>query len=377
MEMQFTAEQDDLRRSLRRFLEQRSPSTEVRRLMDTTEGYDPEVWKRLTAELGLTGLVVPEEFGGVGAGQVELSVVFEEMGRALLCAPYLATSLATEALLRSGDAEAQADLLPGIAEGTTIATVALCGESGSWSLDDLPVSATSTGDAWSLEGTATYVLDGTVASLLLVVASTPDGPSLFAVTDPEGLSRQGLQTLDMTRKLATVDFGGASARPVGAAGSVSAWWPRFLQTARVCLAAEQVGGAQWCLDTSLEYAKLRYQFNRPVGSFQAVKHRLADMLLDVENARSAAYYATFTLADGDDEATAEAVRVVPLTSAVCAEAYRRVTADCIQVHGGIAFTWEHDAHLYYRRAGSSAMQFGDAATQWQVLGDDLFAKADA
>jgi alkylation response protein AidB-like acyl-CoA dehydrogenase len=375
MEMQFTAEQDDLRRSLRRFLEQRSPSTEVRRLMDTAEGYDPEVWQRLTAELGLTGLAIPEEHGGAGCGQVELSVVFEEMGRAVLCAPYLATTLATEALLRSGDAGAQADLLPGIAEGTTIATVAVCGESGSWSLDDLPVSAAAAGDTWTLDGSATYVLDGSTASLLLVVATTPDGPSLFAVTDVEGLSRKGLQTLDMTRKLATVDLSGAAARLVGAAGSVATWWPQFLQTARVCLAAEQVGGAQWCLDTSVEYAKLRYQFNRPVGSFQAVKHRLADMLLDVENARSAAYYATFTLADGGEEAVAEAVRVVPLASAVCAESYRRVTADCIQVHGGIAFTWEHDAHLYYRRAGSSAMQFGDAANQWQVLGDDLLSEA--
>ncbi|HEY5334547.1 MAG TPA: acyl-CoA dehydrogenase family protein [Mycobacteriales bacterium] len=375
MEMQFTAEQDDLRRSVRRFLEQRSPSTEVRKLMDTADGYDPAVWQRLTAELGLTGLVIPEEHGGAGCGQVELTVVFEEMGRALLCAPYLATTLATEALLRSGDAGAQADLLPGIAEGTTIATVAVCGESGSWELDDLPVSATGAGDSWTLAGTSTYVLDGTTAALLLVVASTPDGPSLFAVTDVEGLSRKGLQTLDMTRKLATVDVSGVTARLVGAAGSVASWWPAFLQTARVCLAAEQVGGAQWCLDTSVEYAKLRYQFNRPVGSFQAVKHRLADMLLDVENSRSAAYYATFTLADGGEEAVAEAVRVVPLTSAVCAEAYRRVTADCIQVHGGIAFTWEHDAHLYYRRAGASAMQFGDAANQWQVLGDDLLSEA--
>ncbi|HEX7354358.1 MAG TPA: acyl-CoA dehydrogenase family protein [Mycobacteriales bacterium] len=377
MEMQFTAEQDDLRRSLRRFLEQQSPATEVRRLMDTAEGYDPEVWKRLSGELGLTGLAVPEEHGGAGCGQIELSVVFEEMGRALLCAPYLATVLATEALLRAGDATAQAEFLPGIAEGSTIATVALCGDSGSWSLSDLPVSASGSGDSWTLDGSATLVLDGTVASLLLVVAGTPDGPSLFAVSDTSGLSRKGLQTLDMTRKLASVDFSGASARLVGKPGSVATWWPRFLQTARVCLAAEQVGGAQWCLDTSVEYAKLRYQFNRPVGSFQAVKHRLADMLLDVENARSAAYYATFTLADGGEEAMAEAVRVVPLTSAVCAEAYRRVTADCIQVHGGIAFTWEHDAHLYYRRAGSSALQFGDAANQWQVLADDLLAAPTA
>ena len=373
MEMQFTAEQDDLRRSLRRFLEQRSPATEVRRLMATDEGYDPEVWKRLSAELGLTGLAVPEEFGGAGCGQVELTVVFEEMGRVVLCAPFLATTLATVALVKSGDERAQADYLHDVANGTVIGTLAACGESGSWSLDDLPVSAARSGDGWTLEGTASYVLDGTVASLLLVVAGTPDGPSLFAVTAPEGLSRQGVQTLDMTRKLATVELTGAAARLVGAAGAVSSWWPSFLDTARVCLAAEQVGGAQWCLDTSVEYAKLRYQFNRPVGSFQAVKHRLADMLLDVENARSAAYYAAFTLADGSEEAAAEAVQVVPLATAVCAEAFRRVTADCIQVHGGIGFTWEHDAHLYYRRAGSSALQFGDAAGQWQVLADDLFA----
>jgi alkylation response protein AidB-like acyl-CoA dehydrogenase len=356
MEIQFSAEQDDLRRSLRRFLEQRSPSSEVRRLMATDEGFDPAVWKQLAAEMGLVGLAIPEAAGGSGYGIVELAVVFEELGRSLLCAPYLSTTLASQALVLSGFG---ADLLPSIAEGATRATLALCGESGSWALDDLPVTASSDG---VLDGVATYVLDGTTADLVLVVAAGPDGPGLYAVTGP--FETSALETLDLTRKLATLTFAATASRYLGPASS---WWPSLLDVARVCLACEQVGAAQWCLDTSVEYAKLRYQFNRPIGSFQAVKHRLADMLLDVENARSAAYYATFTLAEASDEAAT----VVPLTSAVCAENLRRVAADCIQVHGGIGFTWEHDAHLYYRRAGSSALQFGDAAEQWTVLANAI------
>ena len=173
----------------------------------------------------------------------------------------------------------------------------------------------------------------------------------------------------MTRKLATVQFEGTPGRLIGAAGAVGSWLPAVLDVARTCLAAEQVGGAQWCLDASVEYAKLRFQFNRPIGSFQQVKARLADMLLAVENARSAAYYAAWALASD----SAEVARVVPLATAVCAEAYRSVAADCIQVHGGIGFTWEHDAHLYYRRAGSSALQFGEAGAQWQVLAEQILA----
>lgn len=361
MLLQFTSEQDDLRRSLRRFLADRSPSAEVRRLMETDEGVDPAVWAQLAGQLGVVALGIPEAYGGAGGGQVERTVVFEEAGRGLLCGPLLSSLLATEALLRSGDGAACGELLPGIADGTTVATLAPCGLVGAWSLDHLPVS-------WAdgtLSGTASLVLDGLTADVVLVVAAGPDGPSLYAVT--EGLQRKGLQTLDLTRKLASVSFDGAPARLVGAAGGVGQWLPGVLAVGRTCLVAEQVGGAQWCLDASVEYAKLRYQFNRPVGSFQQVKARLADMLLAVENARSAAYYAAWTV-DTD-----EAARTVPLASAVCAEAYRSVAADCIQVHGGIGFTWEHDAHLYYRRAGASALQFGEAGAQWSALADQLLA----
>lgn len=359
MEMQFTAEQEDLRRLLRQFFAQHSPSSEVRRLMETEEGFDPEVWKQLSDQIGLVGLAIPENVGGAGYGVVELAVVFEEMGRALACVPYLSTILAAQALVLSGTGD---DLLPSIADGSRTATLALCSAAGSWSLESTPVRATAEG---ALNGTAHFVLDGLTADVVLVVANGPDGPALYAVT--EGFDRTSLPTLDMTRKLATLTF---SSTPARLLGTVSDWWPHFLDIARVLVACEQVGGAQWCLDTSVAYATLRYQFNRPIGSFQAIKHKLADMLLDVENARSAAYYAIFALSDPLSDETAT---VVPLATAVCAENFRQVAADCIQVHGGIGFTWEHDAHLYYRRSGSSAMQFGDANEQWKVLADRILA----
>jgi alkylation response protein AidB-like acyl-CoA dehydrogenase len=361
--MKFSEEQDALRTALRGFLEHHSSSAAVRAAIASEPGYDPAVWARLSGELGLTGLGIPEEYGGVGGGQVEHAAVFEEMGRALLCAPYLAGVLAAQSIQLSEDVAACKTLLPGIADGSTIASLAVCGESGSWDLDPLPLQAVAGPDGWVVSGTVSYVLDGMSANSLIAIAQTTDGPSLFVVDPVAATVRRGLSTLDLTRPLATLTFSDASAQLIGVAGGVAAWFPQLLDIGRICVAAEQVGGAQWCLDTSTSYAKLRYQFNRPIGSFQAIKHRLAEMLIEVENARSAAYFAAWALADHSPEAA----RAVPLTTVVCSEAYRQVAADCIQVHGGIGFTWEHDAHLYYRRAGASAMQFGDASKQWEVL----------
>jgi alkylation response protein AidB-like acyl-CoA dehydrogenase len=352
----FTDEHKELAATLRRFLQDKSPSSEVRRVMRTEEGYDPLTWSALAGQLGLPGLVIPEKYGGSGAGPVELAIACEEMGRALLCAPFFATAvLAAQALLAAGDQAAQEEFLPAIADGATIATLAVFEDDGAWSAEGAATRARRTGDGYVLDGRKSIVLDGHTADLLLVVARADGGPSLFAVPGgADGLARRPLQTLDMTRKQAALSLDGVPARLIGAEGSAADVLARTLRLAAVALAAEQVGGAQRCLDMSVEYAKIRMQFGRPVGSFQAIKHMCADMLLEVESARSAAYYAAWAAQDGSDQLPL----LASLAKACCSEAYFRVAADNIQVHGGIGFTWEHDAHLYYRRAKSAELMLG-------------------
>jgi alkylation response protein AidB-like acyl-CoA dehydrogenase len=371
MPMTFTAEQDELRKSVRRFLEQKSPSAEVRRLMETDEGYDPAVWQQMAEQLGLQGMAVPEEYGGSGFGFVELVVVLEEMGRALLCAPYFSSVvLAVTALLESGDDAAQKDLLPGIADGSTIATLAWVETPTRWDAQTVTTRATRTADGYTLDGTKTLVVDGHVASLLLVVAQADGGPSLFAVdAGAPGLTRRRLESLDMTRKLALVELSGTPARLVAAEADAAGIVERTMRLAAVALAAEQVGAAQKCLEMSVDYAKLRVQFGRPIGSFQAIKHKCADMLLEVESARSAAYYAAWAAAD----ASPELAVVAPLAKAYCSEAFATTAAETIQIHGGIGFTWEHDAHLYYRRAKSSEQFLGSPAEHRDELARRLLA----
>jgi alkylation response protein AidB-like acyl-CoA dehydrogenase len=369
--MQFDDEQEELRRTLRRFLADRSPSTEVRRLMETEEGFDPAVWSQMAGQLGLQGLAIPEEYGGSGCGQIETSLVLEEMGRVLLPSPYFATVvLAAGLLLLTDDEAARAEYLPGLADGSTIATVAVAGDDGQWRATGSGTRAEPSGDDWLLTGRTSFVLDGHTAGLLLVVAEAPGGPSVFAVdAAAAGVSRRLLQTLDMTRKLAEVTLDGTPGRLVGAQGDAVALVPRLLRSAVVSLAAEQVGGAQRCLETTVDYAKLRFQFGRAIGSFQAVKHRCADMLLGVESARSAAYYATWALASDAEDADMAA----SLAAAYCSEAFFTAAADAIQLHGGIAFTWEHDAHLYYRRAKSSELLFGTPTEHWDAVAERLLA----
>ena len=371
MSMTFTAEQDELRTSLRRFFEQKAQPTDVRRLMETDGGYDPAVWQQMAEQLGLQGMAVPEEFGGSGFGFVELVVVLEEMGRALLCAPYFSSVvLAATALLESGDDAAQKDLLPGIADGSTIATLAWVETPDRWDAEAISTRATRTADGYTLEGTKTLVLDGHVASLLLVVAEADGGSSLFAVdADAPGLTRRRLESLDMTRKLASIELSGTPARLVAAEGSAREVVARTLRLGAVALAAEQVGAAQKCLEMSVDYAKLRVQFGRPIGSFQAIKHKCADMLLEVESARSAAYYAAWAAAD----ASPELAVVAPLAKAYCSEAFANAATEMIQIHGGIGFTWEHDAHLYYRRAKSSEQFLGSPAEHRDELARHLLA----
>jgi alkylation response protein AidB-like acyl-CoA dehydrogenase len=361
----FSEEQEELRKSVRRFLEDKSASAEVRRLMETTEGYDPAVWSQMAQQLGLQGLAIPEEYGGSGYTYVELVVVLEEMGRALLCAPYFSTVvLAANALLSSGDDSAKKEYLPGIASGDTIATVALTEDSGRWDEAGVTLAATNSGRGWTLDGHKSFVIDGHTAKLILVPARTAAGVSLFAVDGgASGLTRTALATMDQTRKQARLEFAGTPAKLVGTDGGGWTTLSKTLDLAAVALAAEQVGGAQKVLDMSVEYAKVRVQFGRPIGSFQAIKHKCADMLLEVESAKSAAYYAGWAAAEDSDELPT----VACLAKAYCSDAYFHAAAENIQIHGGIGFTWEHDAHLYFKRAKSSELYLGDPTYHRELL----------
>jgi alkylation response protein AidB-like acyl-CoA dehydrogenase len=369
MNFAFSEEQEELRRAVRRFLADKSPEAEVRRLMATTEGYDPAVWKQMADQLGLQSLVIPEAYGGAGFGFVELVVVLEEMGAALLCAPFFSSAvLGAHALLTSGDEKAKRRWLPGIASGETIATLALTEDSGRWDLDAIELVARRDGDAWALEGHKSFVVDGHLATLLFVAARSGEGLGLFAVAgDAEGLTRTPLSTMDQTRKQARLEFAGTPATLVGEPGDAGPGIAKTLQLAAVGLAAEQVGGAQRCLDSSVEYAKTRIQFGRPIGSFQAIKHKCADLLLEVESARSAVYYAGWAAAEDSDELPL----VASLAKSYCSETYFHAAADNIQIHGGIGFTWEHDAHLYFKRAKSSELLFGDPTYHRELLAQHI------
>jgi alkylation response protein AidB-like acyl-CoA dehydrogenase len=365
----FSEEQDELRRITRAFLESKSSEAEVRRLMDTTEGYDPKVWSQMANELGLQSLIIPEEYGGQGFTYVELTVVLEEMGRALLCAPYFSSVvLAANAVLHSGDEAAKKDILPGIASGETIATLAFTEPNGRWDEAGIEATATKDGDAWKLNGTKMFVLDGHIADRIIVAARSDAGVSLFSVAgDAPGLTRTALSTMDQTRKQAKLELADVPATLIGTDGAGWTTLDRVLDLAAVSLAAEQVGGAQFVLEMAVQYAKDRVQFGRPIGSFQAIKHKCADMLLEVESAKSAAYYAAWCAAELNDELP----EVACLAKAYCSEAYFHSAAENIQIHGGIGFTWEHPAHLYFKRAKSSELLFGDPTYHRELLAQRL------
>ncbi len=370
MNFAFSEEQDQLRDAVRKFLEAKSPETEVRRLMETTEGYDPAVWSQMANELGLQSLHIPEAYGGQGFTWVELGIVLEEMGRALLCAPYFSTVvLAANAIMNAGTEDQQAALLPGIASGETIATLAFTEPNGKWDASGVTLEASGSGDTATLTGTKMFVLDGHTADLVVVAAraagtSGEDGISFYTVTgDAAGLTRTPLATMDQTRKQAKLEFDGVEAQLLGTAGAAWAALSKTLDQAAVGLCNEMVGGGQFVLDESVQYAKDRVQFGRPIGSFQAIKHKCADMLLEIESAKSAAYYASWAAAEDNDELPV----VASLAKAYCSDAYFHAAAENIQIHGGIGFTWEHNAHLYFKRAKSSEILLGDATYHRELL----------
>jgi alkylation response protein AidB-like acyl-CoA dehydrogenase len=366
----FSEEQEELRQTVRRFLEDKSPESEVRRLMETTEGYDEAVWKQMGQELGLQGIAVPEEYGGQGFTFIELGIVLEEMGRLLLCAPYLSSAvLATNAILNAASEEQKQQLLPEIASGEKIATLAFTEASGRWDADGITLEADEAKGGWTLSGEKMFVLDGHTADVIVVVARTSgssgtDGLTFFSVAaDADGLHRTALSTMDQTRKQAKLELKNVKAEPLGDVGQ---GWPALSKTldqASVALANEMVGGAQFVLDMSVQYAKDRVQFGRPIGSFQAIKHKCADMLLEVESSKSAAYYSSWAAAEDNDELPV----VAPLAKAYVSDAYFHCAAENIQIHGGIGFTWEHPAHLYFKRAKSSEIYLGDATYHRELL----------
>jgi alkylation response protein AidB-like acyl-CoA dehydrogenase len=368
-------EQRELRDSVRRFLADRAPISRVRELMETPDGTDPQVWQQAGAQLGLQGIAIPEEYGGAGFSFAEQAIVLEELGAALYGGPYLASAvLAATALLSGSDETARRELLPGIASGQTVATLAFTEDDGSWEPEAIRLTAARGARAggsdggWALDGHKSFVLDGHTADLILVVARTDSGLSLFAVqAGARGLDRRVLSTLDQTRKLARLEFVSVTGRLIGAPGDGAAVLARTLDIAAIALAAEGLGGAQRALDMAVEYAKVREQFGRPIGSFQAIKHRCADLLLEVESLRSAVAYAAAAVA----EDSAEIPVVAALAKAYASEVYFHVAAENIQIHGGIGFTWEHDAHLYFKRAKASELFLGDASYHREHLAERI------
>jgi alkylation response protein AidB-like acyl-CoA dehydrogenase len=374
MDFAFSEEQEMLRRSARDFLAKECSSKVVRILMDGPDAYDPALWQKM-AGLGWTALGIPEQYGGVGSF-LDLVVVLEEAGRALLPGPFFATmGLAVPALIEAGTEAQKKEVLGAIAEGTARATLALTEPSGRWDASAVTLSAKPNAGGWQLDGVKLFVPDAEAADYMVVAARTrgqgEDGISLFLVKGrPQGITITPLKTLDMTRRWSEVRFDGVRLDGASLMGSPHNAWPhlkRSLDWGTAALCAEMVGGTQKVLETSTEYAKTRHQFGKPIGIYQAVSHKLADMLVLSESGKSATYYAAWAVdADAPDRSLAAS-----MAKAYVSDAYRKVAGDGIQVHGGIGFTWEHDMHLYFKRAKSSEVTLGDATYHRELVAQSL------
>ena len=377
MNFAFSEEQAELRRAARRFLSTASSSERVRRAMATDSGMDAAVWSSMANELGWLGLTIPESYRGLGLGAVDQLPLLEEMGRHLLCAPFFSTvCLGVNFLKLAGSKQQKEEYLPRIARGELTATLALTEANGRWDASGITATATPDGRDFVLRGRKRYVLDGHTADLLLVAvraenSSGADGISVFAVPKAaNGLDRKLLVTMDQTRKQAEITLDSARVPASACIGEPGSGWPalaRTLDLAAAALAAEQVGGAEACLEMAVEYAKVRRQFGRPIGSFQAIKHLCATLLVKVEAARSAAYYAAAVA----DAKTDDLRMAAALAKSYCSEAFFLCAAESIQIHGGIGFTWEHDAHLFFKRAKSTESLLGDPIHHRETLADCL------
>jgi alkylation response protein AidB-like acyl-CoA dehydrogenase len=359
-------EHAELRATVRRLLEMRSPETAVRKVVDSKRGYDLELWVQMATQLGLHGLGLSEAFGGSGYGPQETTIVFEELGRALVPSPFFATvALAAPLLVGIDDADTNAHYLPAIATGDLIATVAVAERAGSWNTSELSdVVAVRSKSDWLLHGEKTMVLNADAAGLILVVVTADAGTSVYAV-DPAtaGVTIVPLSTLDLTRRQSKVRFEGAKAALVGGYGGAAPAVSSMLDHASIALAAEQAGAAGELMRLSVEYAKLRHQFGRPIGAFQAIKHKLADIAFDVERMDSIVRHAATAAAASSPDLPA----IAAMAKVFCSEAFFRIAAETIQIYGGIGFTWEHPAHLYFRRAKSSEYLLGSPAQHREKL----------
>lgn len=364
MQFTFTEEQSEFRTVLRRFFEDLSPANEVRQLMETDEGFDEGSWRRISQELGLTGIHIPEAYGGQGFGFVELAIAFEEMGRRLVCAPYFSSiGLAANAILNGAGEDQKQRLLPGIASGNVRVALAFTEGNGGWDSAGIEMTATEEDDGYRLDGAKSFVVDGATADLLIVAARRPGsqgdgGLSLFTVdANADGLTRTPLQVMDPTRKQARLSFDRVKGQLLGVEGAAAGPLRQTLLHAAVCLTNEMAGGAEALRESALDYAMLRVQFGRQIASFQTMKHKQADMLLDVELAKSAAYQAAQAAATDSPDFPATA----HLAKAAMSEAYMQTAIHTIQIHGGIGFTWDNDTHLWFKRAKSSEVMLGTAA----------------
>jgi len=351
MDFELNDEQREFKQAIRKFMQATASREQLRRAVDGNESYDRRVWHAMARELGLQGLAIPERYGGSGAGLVELALAMEEAGRALLCAPLLATAgMAAAALVYSDDDRAQSEWLPAIASGDLVATLALAEGEEPCVLESTRTVATRTSGTWQISGSKRYVLNGADADLVLVPAWTGAGLSLFAVrAHGPGVERVPMSVLDPTRTMCELRLDNSRATLVGAEGGAAGFLGRTITWSSVALAAEQVGGTQACLDMAVDYAKSRSQFSRPIGSFQAIKHKCADIYVDLETSRYAVYFTAWSLASrpDDEEMFAE------MTAAYVSEAFFRAAAQNLQIHGGIGYTWEHDSHLLFKRATAS------------------------
>jgi alkylation response protein AidB-like acyl-CoA dehydrogenase len=366
MNFGFNDEQELLRSTARKFFDNECPSTTVRALMEDSSGMTPALWKKL-AEQGWLGLIAPEEHGGMALGIVDLVVLLEEMGRAVVPGPFFSTVLLGGlALLEAGSDAQKKAWLPKICSGEARATLAWMEPSAEMGAAGITLQAAAKGSGFTLNGTKLFVHDAHTADVIVVAARTASGQdpeegiSLFLVpTGTPGLAVTLLPTMDQTRKLCEVTLTNVSLGGDAIMGAPGAGWKplaRVIERATVGLCAEMCGGAQKVLDMTVEYAKIRQAFGRPIGSYQGVKHRAADMLVDVENSKSITYYAAWAM----DEGVPEGPLAVSMAKAYVSDAYRRVSGAGIQLHGGIGFTWEHDLHLYFKRAKGSEFTFGDA-----------------
>lgn len=356
----FSDEQNQLRAAVRAFCAEHIDESAVRAWMESDPPFDAKVWARLGSELGVLGLSAPESAGGAGGTLVDQAVAVEQLGAALACGPLFGTVyLAIPALVTAAGASGSVagELLGPLLDGTRTAAFAVTDTAGVFDASRVAVEAVPAAQDWVLTGTVERVVDAGAADVLLVAANGPDGVGLYAVdAQVGGVQRIALGTLDLTRPQATVGLFDAPARLVAGPGEAERVITHALQVGTALLAVEQVGAAQHLLDLTVRYAKDRLQFGRPIGSFQAIKHRLAEDLVALEHARSTAYHAVWALADSsDDPALATSI-----AAATCSATLTQVATDTIQVHGGIGFTWEHQAHLYYKRAYTDAALLGSA-----------------